>query len=93
MTESKESAERTLRLVKEHVDVLGVKEEQVVGAVEYEFLGKSAIVQLAPEVDLEGLKYDPKDMVSRAFRLVGSIHSRCRSTEAWTDGRTNSQRE
>jgi predicted PhzF superfamily epimerase YddE/YHI9 len=70
LTASKDSAERALKLVRQHVGVFGLREDQVVGAVEYEFLGKSAIVQLSPEVDLEGLKYDPKDLVS----LLSSSH-------------------
>lgn len=64
LTASVISAEEALKSVKENAGLLGVGEDQIVGAVHYEFLGKSAIVQLAPEVDLEGLKYDPREFVS-----------------------------
>ena len=42
---------------------LQIKEDQVVAVGEYQFVEKSLIIELAPEVDLGALKIDPKAVV------------------------------
>lgn len=43
---------------------LGIQTDQVVSVGEFEFVDTSYIVEVAPDVDLESLKVDPKDLVS-----------------------------
>ena len=43
--------------------ILGVDSQQVMAVGEYEFVDKSLIIELAPDVDLASLKVDPKALV------------------------------
>ena len=60
----KQSTEQATRDVKAEAGIYGVEQAQVVNAAYYKYLGRSTIVQLAPEVDLAGLKYATREMVS-----------------------------
>jgi hypothetical protein len=51
----------------ELVNVLGVKAEDIVNVGEYDFTGKSLIIELSPDVDLKSLVIDPKSLVSHQF--------------------------
>jgi hypothetical protein len=53
-------------------DTLQIKEEQVIAAGEYQFVEKSLIIELAPEVDLAALKLDPKAVVCLIVPIIGS---------------------
>ena len=59
--------ETSAQQLKDHrksiADTLQIKEDQVIAAGEYQFVEKSLIIELAPEVDLETLKIDPKAVV------------------------------
>ena len=52
-------------------DTLQIKEDQVIAAGEYQFVEKSLIIELAPEVDLEALKIDPKAVVCPVIPIIG----------------------
>ena len=77
------SAQQLAEHRRDIADTLQIKEEQVIAAGEYQFVEKSLIIELAPEVDLAALKLDPKAVVCYIIPIIGSrsktddrLHSR-----------------
>jgi hypothetical protein len=76
------SAQQLAEHRRDIADTLQIKEDQVIAAGEYQFVEKSLIIELAPEVDLAALKLDPKAVVCPIRLLVES---------AFADGRLHSR--
>jgi predicted PhzF superfamily epimerase YddE/YHI9 len=64
------SAQQLAEHRRDIADTLQIKEEQVIAAGEYQFVEKSLIIELAPEVDLAALKLDPKAVVCYIIPVI-----------------------
>jgi hypothetical protein len=70
-TLSKSSLEKMAQTSAQHLeevaplvsDYLKISKDQVIGVGEFQFINKSLIIELAPEVDLAALKIEPRPLV------------------------------